>query len=78
MRDDRVFEIDGAALAVGEAAIVEDLEQDVEDVVIGLFHFVEEHDRLGAAGKERSENDGKVEIFPDRSDLLRRRQVNEA
>ena len=47
--DDGVFEVDGAALAVGEAAVVEDLEQDVEDIVVGLFDFVKENDGVGAA-----------------------------
>ena len=47
--DDRVLEIDGAALAVGDAAVVEDLEQDVEDVVVRFFDFVEEHDGIGLA-----------------------------
>src|SRR5438270_2447999 len=39
---DRVPEVDGAALAVGQAAVVEDLEQDVEDVRVRLFNLVEE------------------------------------
>ncbi len=47
--DDGVFEIDGAALAVGEAAVVEDLEEDVEDVAVGFFDFVEEDDGIRPA-----------------------------
>ena len=41
--DDRVREIDGAALAVGQAAVVEHLQQHVEHVAMGLFDFVEQH-----------------------------------
>ena len=47
--DDGVLEVDGAALAVGQAAVVEDLQQDVEDVGVGLFDFVEKDDAVGPA-----------------------------
>ena len=47
--DDGVLEVDGAALAVGQAAVVEDLEQDVEDVRVRLFDLVEEDDLVGPA-----------------------------
>ena len=47
--DDRVGEIDGAAVAVGQAAVVENLQQDVEDVAMGLFDFVQQHDAIGTA-----------------------------
>ncbi len=40
--DHRVAEIDGAALAVGQSAIVEHLQQDVEHVVMRLLDFVEQ------------------------------------
>ena len=43
-----VGEIDRPALAVGQAAVVEHLQQDVEDVGVGLFDLVEQHDRVGA------------------------------
>ena len=46
MMIDGVAEVDRAALAVGQPAVVEDLEQDVEDVAMGLFDLVEEHDRI--------------------------------
>ena len=36
-------------LAVGEAAVVQHLEQHIEDVGVGLFHLVEEHDLVGPA-----------------------------
>ena len=52
--EDGVLEVDRAALAVGQAAVVEDLEQDVEDVRVGLLDLVEQDhlvrpaaDRLG-------------------------------
>ena len=47
--EDGVFEVDGAALAVGEAAVVEHLEEHVEDVGVRLFDLVEEDDGVGAA-----------------------------
>jgi hypothetical protein len=42
--EDGVLEIDHAAFAIGEAAVVHHLQQDVEDVGMRLFDFVEEHD----------------------------------
>ena len=45
--DDRVGEIDGAALAVGQPAVVEHLEEDVEDVRMRLLDLVEQHDLIG-------------------------------
>src|SRR4029077_19552202 len=40
--DHDVLEVDGAALTVGEPAVVEDLEQDVEHVLVGLLDLVEQ------------------------------------
>ena len=45
--DDRVLEIDRSALAIGQTAIVEDLEQRVEDVGVCLLDLVEEDHRIG-------------------------------
>ena len=47
-----VLEVDRAALRVGQAAVFEDLQQRVEDVGVGLFDLVEEHDgeRLATNG----------------------------
>ena len=39
---DRVTEVDGAALRVGQATVLEDLQQDVEDVRVGLLDLVEQ------------------------------------
>ena len=50
--DDGVLKVDGAPLVVGEAAVVEHLQQDVEHVGVGFLYFVEEDDavRLAAHG----------------------------
>lgn len=42
--DDGIFEIDGAALAIGDAAIVEHLKEDIENIVVGLLDFIEKND----------------------------------
>src|SRR4051794_26845559 len=49
---DRVAEVDGAALGVGEAAVLEDLQEDVEDVWVRLLDLVEQQHgvRLAAHG----------------------------
>ena len=43
---DRVPEVDSAALTVGQAAVVEQLEQDVEHVRVRLLDLVQEDDRV--------------------------------
>jgi hypothetical protein len=45
--DDRVAEVDRAALAVGQAPVVEHLQQHVEDVRMRLLDLVEQHDLVG-------------------------------
>ena len=45
--DDRVGEIDRAALAVGQAAVVEHLQQHVEHVAVRFLDLVEQHDLVG-------------------------------
>ena len=47
--DDGVLEIDRAALAVGQPAVVEHLQQHVEHVAVRLFDFVEEDHAVRAA-----------------------------
>ena len=37
------------AVAVGQPAVVEHLQQDVEHVAMGLFDFVQQHDAVGPA-----------------------------
>src|SRR5690625_897303 len=39
--DNRIAEIDGAALAIGQAAIVKHLQQDIEDLRAGFLDFIE-------------------------------------
>ena len=46
--DDGVAEVDGAAVRVGEPAVVEDLQQHVEHVVVRLLDLVEQHHRVRA------------------------------
>src|SRR5439155_7921658 len=47
--DDRVAEVDAAALAVGQPAVVEDLQEEVVDVGVPLLDLVEEDDRARLA-----------------------------
>jgi hypothetical protein len=44
-----LLEVDRASLGVRESAVVEDLQQDVEDIRVGLLDLVEEQDRVGPA-----------------------------
>ena len=44
-----VLEIHGAALAVGDAAVIQHLEEHVEDIRVGFFHFIEQHYAVRAA-----------------------------
>src|SRR5579864_890324 len=47
--DNRVLEIDRAPLAIGEPAIIQNLEQDIEYVVVAFFDFIKEHHAVGPA-----------------------------
>ena len=47
--DDAVLEVHRAALPVGDAAVVEHLQQHVEHVRVRLFHLVKEDDRIRPA-----------------------------
>ena len=53
--DDGVLEVDGAALVVGEASVVEHLQEDVEDVGVSLLYLVEEHYGVGFAAHSLGE-----------------------
>ena len=44
--DDGVLEVDRAALAVGEPAVVEQLQHDVQHLGVRLLDLVEQHDRV--------------------------------
>ena len=45
--DEAIAEIDRPSLAVGEPAVVEDLEQDVEDIGMSLLDLVQQDDGIG-------------------------------
>ena len=47
--DNGVLEIHGAPLAVGQAAVIQHLQQDIEHVGVGFFDFIEQHDGVGPA-----------------------------
>ena len=47
--DDRVAEVDGVSLRVGQPAVVQDLQHRVEDVRVRLLHLVEQHHRVRLA-----------------------------
>src|SRR5271166_4144059 len=53
--DDGVFEVDRAALRVGEPAVFEDLQQQVEDVRMRLLDLIEQHDGVRAAAHRLGE-----------------------
>ena len=44
--DDRVREVDRAALAIGQAAVVQQLQQHIRYIGVRLLHLVEEHDAI--------------------------------
>ena len=44
--DQRIFEVDGPPMTVGQAAIVQHLQQDVENVRVRLFDLVEQDDLI--------------------------------
>ena len=47
--DDRVLEVYRPALRIGDAAVVENLQQDVEHIRVRLFDLVEQHNAVGFA-----------------------------
>ena len=46
--DNRIAKIHGAALAVGQAAVFQHLEQDVEHIGMCFLHFIQQQQRIGA------------------------------
>ena len=44
--DDRVGEVHQPSLSVGQPSVVQDLEQDVEHIRMGLLDLIEQHDRI--------------------------------
>ena len=53
--DDGVLKVHGASLAVGDPAVVQDLQQHVEHVGVGLLHLVKEDDGVGLAAHRLGE-----------------------
>ncbi len=47
--DHRIAEVHGTPLAVGQATVVQHLQEDVEDIRMRLFHLVEQDHRIGFA-----------------------------
>src|SRR5207302_1666348 len=47
--DNGVAEIDRAAVAIGQATFIENLQQDIEDVAVGLFDLVQQNHAIGTA-----------------------------
>ena len=63
-----VAEVDPAALGVGQVPVLQDLEQDVEDLRVGLLDLVEQHDRVALAADRLGQLAALVE-----ADVARRR-----
>src|SRR5580704_11092965 len=47
--DDRVFEIDGPTLTIRDPAIIQDLEQNIEDIRVRFFDLIKKHNAVGFA-----------------------------
>src|SRR3989338_10463073 len=73
--DHAVLEIHGAPLRVGQAAVVEHLQEDVEDLRVRFFYLVEEDDGVGAVPHELREAAAFVvaDVARRRADHLRDR-----
>ena len=53
--DDGILEIDRPPLPIRQASVVQHLKQDVENIVVGLFNFVEKHHAVGTAANRFTE-----------------------
>ena len=73
-----VLEVDRAALAVGQAAVVHHLQQHVEDVGVGLLDLVEQHDGVGPAAHRLGELAALLvaDVAGRRADEPRRRRAS--
>ena len=47
--DDCVLKVDRSALGIGDPAVIQNLEQNIHDVRMGLFNFVKQDHRIGLA-----------------------------
>src|SRR5258708_30762067 len=59
--DDAVLEVDGASFAVGETAVVEQLEQHVEHFRMRFFDLVEEDDGVRTAPNRSEEHTSELQ-----------------
>ena len=66
--ENRVLEVDGAALGIGKSSVINELQEDVEDVRVGLFDLVEEDDGVGPAAHRLGQLPTLIE-----ADVARRR-----
>src|ERR1700688_4330865 len=53
--DDGIAEVDGVTKAVGELAVLENLQQYIEDVRMSFFNFIQEDDGVGSAANALGE-----------------------
>ena len=56
--DNGVLEVHSATLTIGDPSVVKDLEEDIEDIAVGLLHLVEEDHGVGLPA------DGLAELTP--------------
>ena len=54
--DQRIGKVHRAALTIGQAAVIQHLKQNVENVRMGLFHLVEQHDLIRPAADSLGEH----------------------
>ena len=69
-QNDGVAEVDFAAFAIFHSALVEDLEEELKDIGVGLFDFVEENHGIGPAADSFSQ-DATLTV----ADISRRRTL---
>ena len=70
--DEGILEVDDTALAIGQAAIIKDLEEDVEDVGMSFFDFIKKDNRI------RMTAHGFRELTPFFIAYISRRRTNQA
>ncbi len=52
---DGVLEVHSSALTIGEASVIQKLEEDVEDIRVGFFDFIKKDNAIGSAADDFSE-----------------------
>lgn len=53
--DYRVLEVHGSALTIGQASVIQELEEDVENIGVGFLDFVEKDDAVGSSADDFGE-----------------------